>query len=80
MDKFEVLKAMHTLALALNNEQFYYRYWIEIIPDGADLEELQEIAECDPETFSDAVRVFINHFADNAQDGGLYVDGERWPD
>lgn len=79
-DKFEALKAMDTLAKAVNDESFYYGRWIELIPDEADDEELLEIAQEDDETFSDAVRCFINYFSEYAQEGGLYIGGERWPD
>lgn len=79
-DKFEALKAMNTLAKAINDESFYYERWIEIIPDEADDEELLEIAQEDDDTFGDAVRCFINYFGRYAQKGGLYIGGECWLD
>lgn len=72
----EALKAMNLLAKLCNDEGFYYNHWIYVIPDEADDDELLDIAEDD----SDAVRCFINKFHKYAQDGGLYIGGERWPD
>lgn len=79
-ERYEALKAMNTLAKLVNDEGFYYDHWIYIIPDGADDAELREIAEEDLDSFSDAVRCFINHFQEYAQEGGLYIGSERFPD
>lgn len=76
MNKFDILKAMHTLALSCNDEGFYWHYWVHIIPDGADEYELEEIAESDRETFNDAVKCFIQHFGRFAKEGGLYAEEE----
>lgn len=78
-ERFEILKAMHTLAIATNDENFYYRHWIYVIPDEADDEELRDIAESDLDTFNEAVECFINNFPKYAQRGGLYVGGEVYP-
>lgn len=75
-ERYEVLKAMNTLAKSLNNEGFYYHHWIYIIPDCCDDEELHEIAEEDIETFQDACKCFMRHFNRYATRGGLYVNGE----
>lgn len=80
LERYEVLKAMNLLAMLCNDEGFYYNHWIYIIPDGADDDELLDIARYDEGTYSDAVRCFINQFYRYAQHGGLYIGGERWPD
>lgn len=80
LERFEALKAMNLLAKLCNDEGFYYNHWIYIIPDEADDDELLEIAESDEDTYSDAVRCFINKFHKYAQEGGLYIGGESWPD
>ena len=80
LERYEVLKAMNLLATLCNDEGFYYNHWIYIIPDGADDDEMLDIARYDEDTYSDAVRCFINNFHKYAQEGGLYIGGENWPD
>lgn len=75
-EKFQALKAMDLLAHLCNDEGFYYGYWAYIIPDNADDEELMDIVVNDPDTYSDAVRCFINHFQEYALEGGLYIGEE----
>lgn len=75
-ERFEVLKAMNLLAKVTNNEEFYYNHWIYIIPDGADDEELREIAV---DTFNDAVACFLDHWDEYALDGGLYIGETVYP-
>ena len=79
-ERFEALKAMNLLAQLVNDEGFYYDHWVYVIPDGAGDEELEEIARDDLGIFEAATRCFINHFAKYAQESGLYIGGERWPD
>ena len=58
MEKFELLKAMHTLVKAMNDENAYLT-WINVIPDGADDAELIEIAaDDDEEIYRDACNTF----------------------
>ena len=56
-ERFEMVKAMHTLIQALNNEHAYYCHWIYIVPDEATDDDLEYIAE-DDELFMDTVRCF----------------------
>lgn len=57
-EKFELLKAMNTLVRAMNDEGAYYT-WCYVIPDGADDEELREIAfDEDDELYRDACHSF----------------------
>lgn len=45
LEKYELLKAMHTIVQSLNYEGAYFDRWILIIPDGATDEDLHDIAE-----------------------------------
>ena len=59
-DKHErvyILKSMHRLVQAMNDEEAYMA-WIICIPDGADDAELEDIALNDEETFADACNLF----------------------
>lgn len=78
-ERYEVLKAMNTLAIMCNDESFYYDHWIYIIPDEADDEELLDIATNDVDTFDFAVACFLNHWSEYARYGGLYVDKKVYP-
>lgn len=71
-ERYEALKAMNTLAKLMNNEEFYY-HWITVIPDGADNDELEEIATDDLDSFKEACELFGNNFTALYQDGGLYI-------
>lgn len=57
-ERFETLKSMNTIIKSMNDEGAYIA-WIYIIPDGADDDELMEIAEEDEESFEDAVHAFM---------------------
>lgn len=67
-ERFEALKAMNTLAKLMNDEGFY-NHWISVIPDGADDDELEEIATDDLDTFE----VFGMRFTNYYRSGGLYI-------
>ena len=56
-DRIEILKSMHRLVLAMNDEEAYMA-WVYCIPDGADDAELEDIALHDEETFRDACNLF----------------------
>ena len=56
-DRIEILKSMHQLVLAMNDEEAYMA-WIICIPDGADDTELEDIALHDEEIFKDACNLF----------------------
>lgn len=66
-EKFETLRSMNTIIKNMNDESAYDA-WIYIIPDGADDDELQEIAEEDEESFEDACKLFaklVNKYKKN---------------
>ena len=73
-ERFEVLKGMDTIIKSMNDESAYSA-WIYIIPDGADDDELQEIAEEDEESFEDACKLFAK-LVNKYMKYGLYIDGE----
>ena len=73
-ERFEVLKGMNTIIKSMNDESAYSA-WIYIIPDGADDDELQEIAEEDEESFEDACKLFAK-LVNKYMKYGLYIDGE----
>ena len=81
LERYEVLKAMNLLAKVTNNEDFYYGHWTLVIPDGADDDELREIAtdESDLSTFNEAVACFLDHWDEYALDGGLYIGKTVYP-
>ena len=56
-DRIEILKSMHQLVLAMNDEEAYMA-WVYCIPDGADDAELEDIALHDEEIFRDACNLF----------------------
>lgn len=74
--RFEVLKAMNTIVKNLNNEDGY-EYWIYTIPDGADDDELLDIAFEDEDTFIEAVDSFKRIMKSCLEDG-LYIAGKLY--
>ena len=73
-EKFETLRSMNTIIKNMNDESAYDA-WIYIIPDGADDDELQEIAEEDEEIFEDACKLFAKLVKKHMK-YGLYIDGK----
>ena len=78
LEKYALLKAMHTIVQSLNHEGAYFDRWILIILDGATDEDLYDIAEDeDDEIFRDAVNCFKGITKDYIDDG-LYVAGKLY--
>ena len=73
-EKFEALRSMNTIIKNMNDESAYDA-WIYIIPDGADDDELMEIAEEDEESFEDACNLFAK-LIKRYMKYGLYIDGK----
>lgn len=71
MNKIEILKAMNTIILALNNEEAYFDSWILTVPDEATDEDFEYIAG-DLELFTDAVKLFKELMKEYLDDG-LYI-------
>ena len=74
-ERFENLKAMNTIIKSMNDDAAYYNVWTCCIPDGADDDELMEIAEEDEETFKEARELFAK-LVQKHMKYGLYIDGE----
>ena len=77
--RFEVLKAMNTLARTTNDEGFMFNHWLYIIPDEADDEELLDIAVNDEDIFNDAVSCFLASWRKYARIGGLLIGDKVYP-
>lgn len=78
VEKYELMKAMHTIVKSLNHEGAYFDRWIYIVPDGATDEDLRDIAEDeDDEIFRDSVKCFKEIMRDYLNDG-IYVDGKLY--
>ena len=73
-EKFEALRSMNTIIKSMNDESAY-NAWIYIIPDGADDDELMEIAEEDEDSFKDACNLFAK-LVRKYMKYGLYIDGK----
>lgn len=73
-ERFETLKSMNTIIKSMNDESAY-NTWIYLIPDGADDDELMEIAEEDEDIFKDACDLFAE-LIKRYMKYGLYIDGE----
>ena len=71
-DRIEILKSMHRLVLAMNDEEAYMA-WVYCFPDGADDAELEDIALHDEETFRDACNLFNRLVKDYACKSGYCV-------
>lgn len=70
--KFELVKSMNTIVVALNNEEPYYQRWIHIVPDCATDEDFWDIA-ADENLFKDTVNCFKDIMKDYLKDG-IYID------
>lgn len=73
--RYEIVKAMHEIVCAMNNEQAYFQ-WIYIVPDCATDEDLRDIA-MDDSLFADTIAAFRRIFTDY-KDYGLYIDRKVW--
>ena len=71
-ERVDILKSMHRLVCAMNDEEAYMA-WIICIPDGADDTELEDIALHDEEIFKDACNLFNRLVKDCACKSGYYV-------
>lgn len=74
-ERYEIMKAMHIIVQAMNNEDAYMK-WILTVPDEASDEELFEIAE-DEELFADACSAFKSVMKTYIKDG-LYIANKLW--
>ena len=70
MTRYELMKSMHNVICAMNNEEAYFR-WVYIVPDCPTDEDLQDIAE-DDEEFEEVCMFFRELVAEYSPDG-FYV-------
>ena len=56
--KMNILGGMNELVKKMNDEKAYYNYWIDLVPDEATEEDLQDIAECEELLLNQAQVVF----------------------
>ena len=61
------LRAMHTL-MSEANDEYIYGTWIYLVPDGADIEDFQDIA-LDDESYNEAFDLFVKL---------IKKEGNRW--
>ena len=74
-ERYEIMKAMHTLVMAMNNEDAYLE-WIMTVPDEASEDDLMDIAT-DDELFAEACAAFKSAVRDYGKDG-FYIDKKVW--
>lgn len=71
----KILISMNNIVRALNDEGAYYNQWIYIIPDEADDDELEDIADNMEDIFAEAVECFGRIMRSKRYiEGGLYID------
>ena len=74
-ERYEIMKAMHTLVMAMNNEDAYME-WIMTVPDEASDDDLMDIAT-DDEFFAEACAAFKSAMQEYGGDG-FYIDKRVW--
>ena len=57
-----LLNSMNNLVRELNDEEYYYSCWIDLVPDEAEFEDFINIAERD-EDFAEVVERFLSIMA-----------------
>ena len=77
-ERIEVIRAMETLARAINDEDIFYQWLVNGVADGdikedTSDEELEYYA--DDEEFAELVSLFLDIMSNAKNDGGLYIDG-----
>lgn len=73
----KLLISMNTIVKAINDEGAYYNAWICLIPDEADDEELEDIANNQEDIFEEACVLFTEIMnSKRYKESGLYVDGK----
>ena len=74
-DRFTTMKAMNFLVKSLNNEDAYFEYWIELVPDEATEEDLMYIA-LDDELYGESCGLFRKLINKYGRDG-FYACGDK---
>ena len=73
IDKILLVTSMNFLVTYLNNEEAYYGSWIYVVPDEAEDEDLEFIAE-DNDLYKDTCELFIHCMKGYVKDG-FYING-----
>lgn len=55
-ERRRLMRSMHDIVMSMSDESGYFK-WIQIVPDGASDEDLNDVAE-DDELFNDSIRCF----------------------
>ena len=76
LKKYELVKAMNIIVKSLNDETGYYDYWVNIVPDEADDEDLMDIAY-DEELLEDATNYFKTIMEEFINDG-IFICGKLY--
>ena len=77
-DRYENLKAMHTIVQSLNNENAYYTYWIENFPDCPQEDDFEFMSEEEEkDLYKETVECFLYLMKRFAKDG-LYIGGDLY--
>jgi hypothetical protein len=77
-ERANVVRAMDTLARAINNENILPRWLLVGVADGdVDGNETDEDLDfyCEDDTFAEIMGLFLQIMSAANKDGGLYVDG-----
>ena len=68
-DKLELLEAMNVIMKHMNNEDAYFGDWLSLVPDGADDEDLEAIANDDGEYMEQIANCFRANMEFYGRDG-----------
>lgn len=55
--RMNIAKAMHEIVCSLNNESWYYNYWISVMPDEPTKEDFEDFGE-DEQMFEELCSMF----------------------
>ncbi len=77
-NRINAIRAMETLARAINDEDIFYQWLVNGVADGdikedTSDEELEYYA--DDEEFAELMSLFLDIMSNAKNDGGLYIDG-----
>lgn len=76
LKNYELIKSMNTIVKSLNDETGYYDYWIEIVPDEANDDDLMDIAY-DEELLEDTIKCFKKIMEKYLTDG-IFINGKLY--
>ena len=77
MRKFNALKGMNDIMLAMNNEEVIDAWWYSM-PDGADDSDIMDIVEADSDLFAEIVNEFFRLVILGGADGLYFGECDGW--